>query len=500
MNESEPLKDGLSNRIKKFLFDDFGAVIILIIVIVLYISSGSLLTKPRIWVDEASSIEQSHNLLRSGTPDIEIAPGQFTGVPYLIQSTGYPITVPLALVFKVFGYGFAQARVYMLVWVIVALFMVFYSANKFFGNFNAIFSFLLVASFASFYANGLTVVGEIPGFVFLLVGLLYLQRGSYFLTGLVWGLAVVAKPSVFLPIIPAIVLTFLFERGGFFKKTISVGLGMIPAGLLWIWILLPHPFSGDVWSSIVTFYANPYGSVIIGNITNNLAGFFHSVTLIYFCLLFLLILGARFILKNDKVGVIYTFTLVYSLLAFGIYLRSPGWLRYILISELLILFILPHAVITITGRYAERFKVYLVGRKKIYVIFLSLLLFLQIGHFVTGAKLFYSDSELKTAEFLNLNFPDDSIAVYNSLTLFVLLEQKDRYQVVGTNVIPISGISSAFSDPKPLFVKPPVDLIVFSKNQKFSSDEEKVIKDVYSELYDDHGYVVYRLKSLSIDK
>lgn len=481
---------------QNFLFRDYNIVMILTLVIVLYLSFGSLLTKPRIWVDEASTIEQSHNLLRYGIPDIEIAPGKFSGVPHLIQSTGYPVTIPLALVFKVFGYGFAQARVFMLVWLIAALLLVFYVSNKFFGRVSVLFSFLLIASFASFYGSGLTVVGEIPGFVFLLAGLLYLWRDSYFLAGLVWGFAVVTKPSVFILIIPAIVMTLLFERKDFFRKITYVGFGMIPAGLLWIWIVLSNPFSGDIWASIATFYRNPYGSVIMGNVASNLMGFFHSTTLIYFGMLFLLILGARFLLKEVKIGVLYNFTLAYSLLAFLNYLRSPGWLRYILIAELLILFLLPHATFFVASRYLKDFRIGFIDWKKLSVIFLLLLLCVQIVHFMTGAKIFYSESELRTAGFLQENFPNDSVAVYNSLPLYVLLGQRIRYQVVGTNVIPVSGIKSAFTDSKPLFVKPPIDLIVFSKGQKFSFDEEMVIKDSYSEVYNDYGYMVYRLKSL----
>ena len=80
-----------------------------------------LTTAPRLWLDEAKNIELAESFATAGKLDIEIAPGIFTGAPHLLQSTGYPATLPLALFFKIFGFGLAQARIYMLLWILATL-------------------------------------------------------------------------------------------------------------------------------------------------------------------------------------------------------------------------------------------------------------------------------------------------------------------------------------------------------------------------------------------
>src|SRR5206468_2314742 len=152
----------------------------------------------------------------------------------LLQSTGYPVTVPLALLFKIFGYHFTLARLYMLAWLTAAVLAAFLIARKFFDRYLAVFSLLLITTFASFYGSGRTVVGDIPGFLFFLGGLsAWLRYKNRYLAGLLWGVAVVAKPSLFGLIIPAITLVLLLEPRQFFKNISQVAIGMLPAGLVW---------------------------------------------------------------------------------------------------------------------------------------------------------------------------------------------------------------------------------------------------------------------------
>ena len=251
---------------------------------VLALSFSTLTTKPQIWVDEAKSIELARNFMDFGKLNIQTAPGEFTGFPEILQSTGYPVTVPLAVFFKIFGYGLVQARIYMLVWMLAALSAVFMLGRRLFGDFSAIFAVLLIASFASFYDSGRTVVGEIPGFVFLLSGLYFwLDRNNYFFSGLFFGLSIVSKPSVFTWIIPTIVLILLFERKDFLKKIFLTGFGMVPAALGWILLVLGNPFIKASWINILNFYRNPYQSVSLSeNVISNLSRVLQSTTLIYF--------------------------------------------------------------------------------------------------------------------------------------------------------------------------------------------------------------------------
>ena len=77
----------------------------LILYCAVFFSLPALVTKPRLWADEAKTIELAKNFLKFGKLDIETAPGEFSGYQHLLQSTGYPLTVPLAGFFKIFGFG-----------------------------------------------------------------------------------------------------------------------------------------------------------------------------------------------------------------------------------------------------------------------------------------------------------------------------------------------------------------------------------------------------------
>ena len=75
----------------------------LVLALMVVFSFSTLLTRPKLWSDEAMSIELARNFLHQQVLNIQIAPGVFYDFPYLVQPTGYPVTVPLAGVFKFLG-------------------------------------------------------------------------------------------------------------------------------------------------------------------------------------------------------------------------------------------------------------------------------------------------------------------------------------------------------------------------------------------------------------
>src|SRR3989338_10109557 len=222
-----------------------------ILLFVLAVSLPTLTTRPRLWADEAKSIELALNFERFGMLDMQTAPGELSGIPHLLQSTGYPVTAPLAGIFSLFGFSMTVARTYMLFWMIAALCGIFFFLRRLFGVREAIFAIALIATFASFHDNARTVVGEIPGFLFMIIGLwvllfhfqydenhLFFESASepakrevrygnvgewineviafervktrkkqmilVAIAGLFFGLAVVTKPSIYMAILPAI--------------------------------------------------------------------------------------------------------------------------------------------------------------------------------------------------------------------------------------------------------------------------------------------------------
>ncbi len=462
----------------------------LVIVWVLIFSIPHLITKPHLWGDEAKSIELARNFSKFGHLDIQTAPGEFSGISYLLQSTGYPVTAPLAFFFKLFGPSLVVARLYMLGLMIAALITVFFFGELLFGTKETLLSLALIATFASFFDSGRTVVGEVPGFLFLITGFYFwLFKNSYYWTGFWLGLAIVTKPSVYALIIPAIILVFFLERKDFFKKIWQLGLGMVPAAVGWMALVLNHPLSKVVWLNIINFYKNPYNSISIQkNVLSNLLNVPHSATLIYFGFLFLIIIAASYLIEEKKRKNFYSFTIIYSIFAFAYYLRSPGWLRYILIAELLILFSLPSATFLLFNYLKGFISKLKLDSRWLSSGFMIVLVGIQLFHLFNGAKIFYSDSEIKASEFINREFPNQTIGTINSLAFSVLLKTDKRLQTVEMTGLPVVGKN-------PLFYGSLPEVIVFSPDVIFSKENQTILESHYIFYSQVSNYLIYLLKS-----
>ena len=472
-----------------FLSGNGSAIIFLCsLVFVIVFSISTLVTKPKLWTDESVSIDIARSFLMYGALSPQIAPDTFYAFPHLIQSTGYPVTVSLAAFFKLFGYGLYQARVFMLLWILAALTTLFFLGRRMFGTRQASLVLLLIVSFASFYGSGRTVVGEIPGFFFLLVGFYcVVARQHFFLAGILWGLAVVAKPSVFGLIIPTVFLTLLLERASwrnFLKRLCLVAVGMIPAGIGWIFFVVKEPFVLETWRSIGTFYSNPYSSSIYDNVVRNLSTIFHSTTLIYFGLLFLIILFARYLIKEGRLRFVYNFTTIYTILAFLYYLRSPGWLRYVLIAELLILFLLPYSCEQLALWVKERWSNFTVSSERMVGVFIGVLITIQFIQLFSVADIFSSDAGLPVARYVNEKFPDKSISFLNALDVSVSVNTEKRFNTFELTGMPLFGTNT-------LLPSEPPDVIVSTRNDHFIKEGQRVLDNRYIMDATVGGYVIY---------
>ncbi|MDO8493089.1 MAG: glycosyltransferase family 39 protein [bacterium] len=453
-------------------------------------SLSTLTTRPKLWVDEALTMELSHNFSKTGSLNVETSPGEFYEYPYLLQSTGYPLTALLALVFKIFGYSLAVERFVMLDIMILALFAVYFFGQKFFDRDKAVLAVLLFTTFASFYGSGRAGVGEVPGFIFLITSLyLLLIKESYYSSGLFLGLAVAVKPSVFLLALPAIIFTIFTEDdllASRFKKLIKfLSISALPI-LAWIFLVIGNPFSVSVWNNILNFYENPYHSTSISfNFINNLLNFFHSSTLIYFSALFLVICVARYYLEDGSTGspqgkklkLFYNFVISYSVLAFVYYLRSPGWLRYILIAELLTLFVLPHAM----SVFLERFD-----KQKFAVAVVFLLCLVQFTHLFSGAEIYAGDAASKTARYINETYPGQSIGIINSLEVSSLIQTDEKYQTFTLLGLPTIGTDFFAKGVRP-------GVVIYGSDTNLSVDAESIIKDYYRYIKSMNGLEVFGL-------
>ena len=427
----------------------------------LFNSLPILETRPKISSDEALSISIARNLLQNGGLNIETAPGVPYPYPHLIQSTGYPVTIPLAGVFGVFGFSFTAARLYMLAWMLAAVCALFFFLRSIVSKEIAAGSALLLLSFASFYANGRTVVGEIPGFAFLLVGLYFwITRKNVWLAGLFWSLAVVTKPSVFVLIVPALGIPLLIEKNTVLEKIkniTKIGLAMVPAAALGIYLAIPQFFTPRAWTDIGGFFANPYGESVSHTMYTNLLNVPQSTTLIYFGALYALILFATRHVET-KLRLLYIFVSVYSLLAFMYYLRSPGWLRYILIAEFLILMLVPHALTTLADRWSSLFGRAQTGiRSYGALLAVVFLVALQLVQYQTAPDIYTSDNALRSAEYVHTRFPNASVSVIDLPQAFAVLLNENRSLSFAPIGVPPLGEN-------PLLTNTPEDVFILNRD------------------------------------
>ena len=79
------------------------------------------------------------------------------------------------------------------------------------GRSSALLSLLLLITFSGFVNTGKPMMGEVPGFFFLMLGLLlWMKQKPAWTVGLCFGLAIVTKMSYGL-ILPALVATLTYQ-------------------------------------------------------------------------------------------------------------------------------------------------------------------------------------------------------------------------------------------------------------------------------------------------
>ncbi|HEY4510216.1 MAG TPA: glycosyltransferase family 39 protein [Candidatus Paceibacterota bacterium] len=456
---------------------------------VIIFSLNTLTTKPRLWYDEGLNIEVSRNISYFGKIEVQTSPGNFSGSAVrMFQATGYAVTVPLAAFFKIFGFGPEEARVYMLLWMTAALFAVFYLVKKLAGAEEAFASLLLISTFPPFYDNGRTVIGEVPGFLFLIVGAYFLIRGKYIRGGLFLGLSIATKASTYIAILPAVAVYFFLAENLRPRKFFHLCVGIIPPMILEVFFVLAHPFSVKSWTDVVSLFVNPYkGSVgLFTYFWRNIISLPKTTTIIYFLVLFAVVATSHIFsvkrrVSEESLKKIFIFSAAYIFFAFIYYLKSPGWLRYLIAAELLVLILFTvylKQLIVITG-----------SKKRIYYIVLLALVIFQGWYLATHAKIYYSNSEEEVLSVIEGNFPGKSVGVINIPQIASFIAPAEKYQT-----LKMVGVEQVGENP--LLYDPPPDVLVFRTDERrlteLLKEGERILNERYSDFMTIGRYSIYK--------
>lgn len=440
-----------------------GFLIILAITLFfsLYSPLGSIEATPKFWRDEAIPFEVARTLVELGTLDIVVAPGVVAERPYLTHATGFPVTVPLAGVFKIFGVGVFQSRLYMLGWIIATITTLFFVVRSFFGLRAAIVGTLLVTTFSPFYANGKTSTGEIPGFLFLTLALYFLynnKRKRYMLGGFFLALAAVTKPSIYLLVFPAYFLQrMFFDRTSFIYSMFKVALGAVPIILLWIYIILPQPFAPASWHTMIELYRNPFNeSSLLSRFPSAVWPLLTHSTIIYFTLLsFLAALAYQRKSFQDGGRHFAHFVFFYGAACVIYFLRSPGWLRFLLPFEL---FVLVLAYPSLKNLFKKN--------RLLPTGLIAFLLLAQVINFFFYSNIYSSTENIDVAYFINTKLLADgksTIGIIYSPTVAALISPHQKYQI--TTI----GGANTFLGQNPLSLPPEsLPTYIFGSSEEYT--------------------------------
>lgn len=466
--------------------------LIAVLLLVNLYSVSALTTKPAYWYDEALNVELARNFADFGKLDLIVAPNAFSGAGATVGSTGYPITVPLAGFFKVFGFGLEQARIYMLLWVSAFILVFFFVAKKLWGSPVAYYGTLLIATFAPFYGNGRSVMGEIPGFLFFFLSFYSFERKKWCLSGILLGLSVVSKPSVFIFLIPAYALVMLCQSDAWRNKPIALlrlGFGSLFALPPWLVIYADEIARGGLAENILAHFKNPYqeaGVSVSANISHNLVAFSQSTTLLYFTGLLVLVIAALYL--NRELFLthrnLFILSAVYIPLALLQYLKSFGYLRYLIAAEFL-MFILFLITLPTVARWVLVSSPFLKGvpegggiyplKKGVVGLFkssglgdsatsfkkggiitetiLTLLVIFQTIHLFWFSDLFPSEKAQKTLSYLSSVYPEGTIGIMNVPQVGSMVAPERKYQYLSTHGLSQFGVNPLLLPPEQM---PPV--------------------------------------------
>ncbi|KKW22149.1 MAG: hypothetical protein A2W52_01695 [Candidatus Taylorbacteria bacterium RIFCSPHIGHO2_02_49_25] len=443
-----------SDKAKRFVF------LLAVLLFINFYSISTLTTKPAYWYDEAINVELARNFADFGKLDLVIAPNTFSGKGATVGSTGYPVTVPLAGFFKLFGFGLSQARIYMLLWMSALILVFFFIAKKLWSVYVAYAGTLLIATFAPFYGNGRSVMGEIPGFLFSLLSFYFLEQRKWWQSGILLGLAVISKPSIFIFLIPAYALAVLLAGDVWKQKLLNLvklGASSLLALLPWFIIYAKEISRGGLGEDLLAHFKNPYseaGASVLQNISNNLPTLVTSTTLLYFLVLFAAVILSLYLERTlfREYKNLFIFASAYLPLALLQYLKSFGYLRYLIAAELLI-FILFLIALPVLVRWLVSCCHSRGGgnpendiRRKNWVpvfmgMTLAVIISVQTVHLFWFSDLYPSEKTQKTFVYLFSEYPQATFGVYNVPQLGSLLPSDKKYQYLSTYGLSHFGVN-----------------------------------------------------------
>ncbi|MES2216176.1 MAG: glycosyltransferase family 39 protein [Patescibacteria group bacterium] len=423
--------------------------LILVICIALFFSLYKLTESPSVWYDEGWYTQAAMNLAETGVDGLQLAPDNIYHAS-LLTTVGYPLIYPLGLWMKIFGSSVLAARSFMLLCILGFLFVAFLLIRRLSGKTIALGALALLATLPTLYGNGKSVLGEVPGLLYLVFSLLCIsfvrsdgnRKYSWIILGGVSaGLCIVTKP-LFLVFIPALAVgTFLeWKRGSLNLKEVIGGIvcALLPV-LVWVMV----QFRGDTsMLSVIKYYANPYQITdLFSVILSNVGHLFTSIGNIYLVgtiLIWCVALALRMRSKN-KIPAEEIIAFIFTLLVIAAFLRTAGWYRYLFPAQVLSLLFFPGAFSVLGeyfGRYVSVIRHHWQKAVVVIIVFLSVYGTYQLAFDSWVAEAYSSHKTAFWQEYLGHLPPTRSVFFYNTPEVVIFMPHRNYRQYI----VPAGGV------------------------------------------------------------
>lgn len=459
-------------KIKNFIVSNYLKIILISLCsLLVFLLFYGFPDSPSPWFDEGINIMIAKSFAEKGVFNMAVGPNQYVNEKQLMITTNYPLLLPVFLAFKLLGTGLWQAKIIMILYLVLFVFLVYRLVKKNYGEKQALMSLALLIVFLPLYGNGKSVLGEIPGLVFILSGLLFLdkeKKWQVILTGLFFGLGAATKPLYLLFVLSLLACEVFFtakQRKINFSRLFFLSLGGFIPLLVWFLTIIPTKLDLVSIYNFFVYYRNPYNVDAGATIGKNLIRFVTESTPVHFLLLFIAFVISKIIERRFKK--METVLLFFILLDLFFYVKTAGWYRYFFPAHILLFILFPHALLVVTGKIKNKYI-----RKYGAVLIIGFLFFVQSFNLLSNinSKLYYNPQPRHLGEVINKIIPlDKNILVVHNPALAFFIKSDNVWQYLTINPYLTSG-NEWFTDGS--FP----DYLVMGPGSEMLLKDEKVLK------------------------
>lgn len=256
-----------------------------------------------------------------------------------ILGVGPPLIVPSALFIKIFGFSVFVARIPMTLYLLGSTALLYVYTNTIAGRSAARWATALLITLSAFVNTGKPVLGEVPAFFFLLLGLLALRYLRFAWAGILIGIVVVTKLSygmVFVALGCAGISLLFRQSTKDFSRVLLTGL--LAGGLLFLWLII-QKVDGGMFLSALQYHSS--GSLPFTRVLTENPALLLRFPFLYFGALFMVACIGWWKVRT-RIPQALWITHGAFILCFVLYfLNGEGWYRHILPAHMALLPFVP---------------------------------------------------------------------------------------------------------------------------------------------------------------